>query len=86
MLTKEVIPLEVLFLILGFIVGFLMCRMYYINKNKTYGTLEIDRTNPDSPYYRLMMSNEDFEEVPKHNKVMFKVNPNSKFASNKQSL
>ena len=71
-------------MVLGLIAGLLIGKVAF--NEKTYGTLEIDITNPDVPYYRLLMSNEDFSKIPKKSIVMFKVNSKATFTQNKQWL
>lgn len=50
------------------------------------GTVEIDTTDPDIPYLRLQLSNEQLDRLPKKKYVLFKVDPNAKFTRQKQSL
>lgn len=69
--------MDIVFVLLGFIAGYIVKSA--IRRNKTLGTLEIDMTDEEQPYYRLLMTNEEFGEIPKHSYVTFRVNSKSKF-------
>ena len=50
------------------------------------GTVEMDRTDPDIPYLRLQLTNDQLDKLHKKKYATFKVNPTAKFTREKQSL
>lgn len=76
--------MELLFLTLGVVIGSIITATIKRNRT-TFGTLEIDMTG-STPYYRLLMSNEDFEKIPGRKTVEFRVNKNAQFTREKPVL
>ena len=56
------------------------------NRIGASGTVEMDRTDPELPYLRLQLTNDQLDTLHKKKYVMFKVDSNAKFTREKQSL
>ena len=64
--------------ILGTIFGFIGATIYY-NARNAFGTLKIDRTNPEKDVYRFNI-NGDLDELPRKKRIMMRIDPNADFS------
>lgn len=60
----------ILVFIIGLVVGLIFAR--YVIRKETYGTLRIDRSDPDGPYLFLELDR-NVEELSKQKHVVFNV-------------
>lgn len=60
----------ILIFIIGFAIGLIFAR--YVGKKETYGTLRIDRSDPDGPYLFLELDR-NVEALSKQKHVVFNV-------------
>lgn len=68
----------------GFIVGLFV--PVILRKALSSGTVEIDLTDPEIPYLRLQITNEQLDRVCKKKYVLFNVKSDADFTRKKQSL
>ena len=73
-----------LFLFIGIIIGFMIATI--CNRVSASGTVEMDRTDPELPYLRLQLTDDQLDTLHKKKYVMFKVDSNANFTREKQSL
>lgn len=65
---------NVLFLLIGILIGFIFSRIFKKKELSTSGYLRYDQSDPDSPYMFLEIKNEEeFYKIPKKKKVCFDV-------------
>ena len=81
---KEVRVLYILCWIAGFLVGIATPIIW--RRVLASGTVEMDRTDPEIPYLRLQLTNDQLDKLHKKKYATFKVNPNAKFTREKQPL
>ena len=73
-----------LFLFIGILIGFTVSTI--CNRVGVSGTVEMDRTDPELPYLRLQLTDDQLDTLHKKKYVMFKVDSNVNFTREKQSL
>lgn len=76
--------MEIAIWIAGFIVGILTPIIW--RNTLSSGTVEIDRTDPEIPYLRLNLDEDQLDNLHNKKYVLFKVDPNASFTRQKQSL
>ena len=74
----------ILFWVAGFLVGIITPIIW--RRALSSGTVEIDRTDPEIPYLRLNLTDNQLDTLHKKKYVTFKIDPNAKFTREKQPL
>lgn len=80
--------MEVLIWTIGLVASFIagIVTAFICRGTSSSGTVEIDRTDPEIPYLRLNLDENQLDKLHTKKYVLFKVDPDASFTRQKQSL